>query len=226
MMQKKSDDAVSPVIGVMLLLVVTIVIAGVVAAFGTGMVGNTETAPSVVLDVKIINFDYVLDGMSSHRDMNGPDFRITHVSGDTLDTGDIELRFSWTDKNGEKHHSTYSADTVSGQQPLYLEIKNAPTMPNGLVGVQFGDAELEPGFTIKTLIKTLEDTGANPEDEKQIHIGSPYMDQIFNNGIIITNDTFNDKGVMEFLEKGTKVDVTILHIPSNTIIYDKAVHVE
>ena len=34
---KKKEDAVSPVIGVMLMLVVTIVIAAVVAAFASGM---------------------------------------------------------------------------------------------------------------------------------------------------------------------------------------------
>ena len=55
MIQKKSDDAVSPVIGVMLMIVITVVIAGVVAAFGTGMTGDVEKAPNVVLDVKILS---------------------------------------------------------------------------------------------------------------------------------------------------------------------------
>ena len=33
---KKSDDAVSPVIGVMLMLVITVIIAAVVTGFATG----------------------------------------------------------------------------------------------------------------------------------------------------------------------------------------------
>ena len=51
MIQKKSEDAVSPVIGVMLLLVVTIVIAAVVAVFASGVGADAEPAPTTVLDV-------------------------------------------------------------------------------------------------------------------------------------------------------------------------------
>lgn len=51
MNQKKSEDAVSPVIGIMLLLVVTIVIAAVVAVFASGVGADAEPAPTTVLDV-------------------------------------------------------------------------------------------------------------------------------------------------------------------------------
>ena len=51
MIRKKSEDAVSPVIGVMLLLVVTIVIAAVVAVFASGVGADAEPAPTTVLDV-------------------------------------------------------------------------------------------------------------------------------------------------------------------------------
>ena len=51
MIQKKSEDAVSPVIGVMLLLVVTIVLATIVAAFAGGFGTETEPAPATAVDV-------------------------------------------------------------------------------------------------------------------------------------------------------------------------------
>ena len=212
-MRNKSEDAVSPVIGVMLMIVITVVIAGVIAAFGTGMVTDVEPAPNVVLDVEIINYDKQLDGMT-YTDLSGPDFRITHVSGDTLDTGDIELRFSWT-AQGTKYYSSYSANSIDGQQPMYMETAYDWDIP-------FGEAELEPGFVIKTRVKFL---GSVTTDSGQ-HIGSRYMDQIFNNGVVIAENSLTQKGIMEFLEKGTKVDVTILHTPSNSIIYDKAVYVK
>lgn len=50
-MRKKTDDAVSPVIGVMLMLVVTIVIAAVVAVFASGVGTDAEPAPAAVLTV-------------------------------------------------------------------------------------------------------------------------------------------------------------------------------
>jgi len=49
MKKSNKEDAVSPVIGVMLMLVVTIVIAAVVAAFSSGMFTDMETSPNVVL---------------------------------------------------------------------------------------------------------------------------------------------------------------------------------
>ena len=51
MTRKKSEDAVSPVIGVMLMLVVVIIIAAVVTVFATGTVAETEVAPIAKLDV-------------------------------------------------------------------------------------------------------------------------------------------------------------------------------
>lgn len=58
MIRTKSEDAVSPVIGIMLLLVVTIIIAAVVAAFASGIGSNTEPAPTTVIDVTDISDDY------------------------------------------------------------------------------------------------------------------------------------------------------------------------
>ena len=86
MYQKKSDDAISPVIGVMLMLVVTIVIAAVVVAFSTGMVSETNAvAPAAAFDVEIY---------SSFNDIV-PSMHITHVSGDPVDTADMKLTFTW-----------------------------------------------------------------------------------------------------------------------------------
>ena len=104
---------------------------------------------------------------------------------------------------------------------MFLEMF-ALTSVNGLTGIPFGEAELEPGFTMKTCVEKLGDVYTGRVEHK----GSKYMDQIFNNGNVITTDSEEDEGVMQYLKKGTKVDVTILHIPSNTIIYDKAVYVE
>ena len=57
MKKSNKEDAVSPVIGVMLMLVVTIVIAAVVAAFASGMGADVEATPTAVLgvDLKVTN---------------------------------------------------------------------------------------------------------------------------------------------------------------------------
>ena len=245
MMKKKSDDAVSPVIGVMLMLVITVVIAGVIAAFGAGMVGDTESAPSVVLDVKILDYYQAL------TDVGGPDFQIRHVSGEPLDTDEIEIQIAWSedvDKDGKytNHRSTYSAATFKEKypnylpahggigggtraQPMYVKVENIPdkivytygtgeTPVGGIHDYYFGDVVLTTGMRLTASADMLKQ---NVEA-----VGSPYMDVIFNNGNVITTNVETEQGIMAYLPVGTPVDITILHIPSNTIIYEKEVVVQ
>lgn len=56
MKQTVKEDAVSPVVGVMLMVVVTIVIAAVITVFATGLIGDeSATTPVVKIDVGDIN---------------------------------------------------------------------------------------------------------------------------------------------------------------------------
>ena len=237
MTQKKSDDAVSPVIGVMLMLVITIVVAGVIAAFGTSMAGDVEPAPNVVLDVKILsNFGALA---SEHGELVGPDFQILHVSGDPLDTGDIEIRMEWNDPDGKFHESSYSAavfkenhpNGVSGQggtrnQPMYVktpvpvgESYTYGSVEGNPYDYYFGDAVLTTGLRLTASTDWLKDKAKN--------IGSEFMDAIFDSsGTIKTANSVTDPGIMKCLPRGTPVDITIIHIPSSTIIYEKEVIVE
>ena len=235
MMQKKSDDAVSPVIGVMLMVVITVVIAGVIAAFGTSMVGETESAPNVVLDVKILEYYQAIP------DCGGPDFQIRHVSGDPLDTDDIEIQIAWT-HGTTSYYSTYSAAAFNEKyqnglaptanigsptrmQPMYVKVAEGSLDGHTVYkygsknrDYYFGDVILTPGMRLTTSADMLK-LGAEA-------VGSPFMDLIFNKGDVKTQDVATDKGIMAYLPVGTPVQITILHIPSNTIIYDKEVVVQ
>jgi len=51
----KNNDAVSPVVGVMLMLVVTIIIAAVVASFAGGLTGSTTATPNVLITVQDVS---------------------------------------------------------------------------------------------------------------------------------------------------------------------------
>ncbi len=65
-MKPLNCDAVSPVVGVMLMLVVTIIIAAVVSAFAGGFGGNQEKTPQVSLTA-----EPVIAGFSDTDDTNG-----------------------------------------------------------------------------------------------------------------------------------------------------------
>jgi FlaG/FlaF family flagellin (archaellin) len=54
--KREIEDAVSPVVGVMLMLVVTIIIAAVVSGFAGGLIGgNNQKTPTLAMDVNIVN---------------------------------------------------------------------------------------------------------------------------------------------------------------------------
>ena len=73
----KKEDAVSPIVGVMLMLVATIVVAAVVAAFAGGIAGDTEASPNVIIT-----------GTYSQTD----GLMIKHTSGDSVSGVDIYVR--------------------------------------------------------------------------------------------------------------------------------------
>lgn len=91
------EDAVSPVVGVMLMLVVTIIIAAVVTTFAGGLATETQATPNAVLAVD----DYVLtkyggsyesgDETIYYTNYDLTDIVISSLSGDTLSTDDLSI---------------------------------------------------------------------------------------------------------------------------------------
>ena len=80
--QERKEDAASPVIGVMLMLVVTVVIAAVITAFATGMAGDsTATTPMALLE-------------ADNLQVSGTElktFDIVHKGGDEMSLENIQV---------------------------------------------------------------------------------------------------------------------------------------
>jgi len=90
------DSAVSPVVGVMLMLVVTIILAAVVAAFAGGITSNEQIAPSVNFDVSYVagisdtdKTNSVPDYSSSASKNNAFVFRL--LGGDSVQLDKIKI---------------------------------------------------------------------------------------------------------------------------------------
>ena len=98
---KKKEDAVSPVIGVMLMLVVTIVIAAVVAAFAGGLGSDVEMAPTAALDIDVFS--------------NGK-VNIESLSGESLIKSDITV------KAGEHSAALGSSGTLSPGSTVTIDL--------------------------------------------------------------------------------------------------------
>jgi FlaG/FlaF family flagellin (archaellin) len=85
--RKNGENAVSPVVGVMLMLVVTIIIAAVVSGFAGGLVNGQQKSPTLSMDVKVSNSgSYIGSGFSA---------TVNSVS-EPISTGQIKIVTTWT----------------------------------------------------------------------------------------------------------------------------------
>lgn len=242
---ENKENAVSPVVGVMLMLVVTIVIAAVVTLFATGVVTSTEKAPVAVLDVNIYKSADVGGTMSSTY---APDFTIDHIAGDPLKTSDLKITVDWetNGSNPEKvtniftgglnkivfTSSSYGYCTYS--QPLYLNDTSLdPTNRD------WGNAILTVGGHIQTCANYLQQDHyylhTDPSDPAMTikHEGSPFFDAVMGKSSTASGIDYDENdnnkcsgGAAEELAVGTLVHVVITHVPSGSILFDKEVRVQ
>ena len=84
------DNAVSPVIGLLLMIVVTIIIAAIVSAFAGGLASDQATTPQTSLEVKEV-IEKILPYSAGGRDIsNGLLF--THNGGDPFSISSIYIQ--------------------------------------------------------------------------------------------------------------------------------------
>ena len=210
-MNSERNDAVSPVIGVMLMLVVTIIIAAFVSAFAGNAFGNTETTPAAALDVKILS-----NGGSNPAD---PQYvmLIEHHSGSSIPTSDLRII------------SYYTPPSTTGK-----------TMQRGEVTAMTAAATVKNmkinGETIASVkIPYLNDIARGKPGD----VGTNFGEYTFSPGdVIITGGSAGTKVVLGFdmttaakrtelgFGRGSAVDVEIIHLPSQKSLYSGRVIVQ
>ncbi len=92
------NEAVSPVVGVMLMLVVTIIIAAVVSAFAGGLTESTDKAPQVSLKATYSQ----TDGLT-----------ISHQGGDAIATIDTVVTLRLGDTFGASEHMAWKQNATT-----------------------------------------------------------------------------------------------------------------
>jgi len=99
---RRNEDAVSPVIGVILMVAITVILAAVIAAFVFGLGGQQQNAPTASIVA------------SNYPDTTGPDMKIQHKGGDILKGGEWKLSIVVAGQPPEFNTSVSGSDLTVG----------------------------------------------------------------------------------------------------------------
>ena len=222
---KKGEEAVSPVVGVMLMLVVTIIIAAVVSAFAGSAVGGTQKAPSANVEIHVKNGGY---SSTSYFSM-----KVLGVS-DPIPTKNLKVITSWTttDRTTGKAvsggNTTYSGlGSASSQDDSTYSSFSVPTgygagvngwanSTNHVPAAQWGNFTLTSGTA----------TSDSPSSDygNSTYSVSQYQYPTSHTGIDPIQAILG--GQWYDLKAGDVVTVRVIDIPSGKEIADQQVTVE
>jgi flagellin-like protein len=125
------DDAVSPVIGVILMVAITVILAAVIATFVLGLgdsLSNTAPQASFGFDYQQGNNinsggDYANNGANGNGLLT-----VTHEGGDTIDASNLEIAGS-SHTDGQLTNAGFgSTSEVSAGTSVQLRISNGDTI--------------------------------------------------------------------------------------------------
>ena len=159
-LHEKNEDAASPVIGVMLMLVVTVVIAAVITAFATGMAGeSTATTPMALLN-------------SDNPQMESEllkTFDIVHKGGDEFALENVQIMFvsSGSGKARGIIHYRFSTDlkVIGGDDVVSTGDRiRVPVNTDKNVATN-DDDNIMPGDLVKWTVSDIRTTGVIAKGE-------------------------------------------------------------
>lgn len=213
----RDSKAVSPVIGVMLMLVVTVILAAAVSAYSSGMMDTSSKAPTAVFDTEIIK-DADAGDMGTVSE-----FVMKEVTGDPIQTDDLKLVTINPNADGVQIMEVLpNSDNTHYWNLDYLYWTNG-TSPfwnnaaNGYFGStpedNFGNFTLKPGITMTS------------------QEYSNYQQATWN----ATTGTYDGASITGMqaiiadwgnVSEGDFITVKLVHMPSGKVIYNADVEVQ
>jgi archaeal type IV pilus assembly protein PilA len=230
--EKTRDDGVSPVVGVMLMLVVTIIIAAVVSAFSGGLTSGQQKAPQLSGEAAIMNTGLFTGSSFS--------MKITGVS-EPIPTKNLKLITTWTARDGTKSSTAVMPNVNNyhvGTKSLVAPVGSGPGVDKfGMVGTSYpeqywGNYTVTTGTTFDaipmglygpTSLPSYGGYGVNPAT------GTVKPDYTYysGTGYTVGTDVDSIQAVLgtnwNRLRQGDTVRVQLLHIPSGKMVFDQNV---
>jgi FlaG/FlaF family flagellin (archaellin) len=218
------DEAVSPVVGVMLMLVVTIIVAAVVSAFSGGLVTTEQKAPSMIAETKITN-----TGL-----FTGSNFIMTVKSvSEPIQTSDLKLVTSWTARDGTSGGATclpgvpntvYSSYNYAAPKGYGQGVEEWSLYNQILPEMHFGNYTIQGGTYLYAYPygpfygPYTGSGGYGPTTPSYTYVNGNVWDSSCTDSMmgVLGDEWFH-------LRSGDVVNVKIVHVPSGKTIHDEDV---
>jgi archaeal type IV pilus assembly protein PilA len=127
---KKNDEAVSPVIGVILMVAITVILAAVIAAFVFGMAGNIKSSKTVGVTLTLDKYNNAVATVSG-----GPDLAALSLVNYSVNGGTESVILAGTNLT-TGHYNYTQAGSVVGKRVILIGYFNDGTSQT-LVDKQF-----------------------------------------------------------------------------------------
>ncbi|AKB85872.1 type IV pilin N-terminal domain-containing protein [Methanococcoides methylutens] len=186
-----NEKGTSPVIGVMLMVVVTVILAAAVSSYSSGMIDTTESAPVATFDVKCVkDIDDSMSGTTLSY------LQIKQVTGESMPTADLKIMT--TDANGVVTEILPNNGATAYNNGYSDVTGSAPYLNNPGIGFE-GNALTDFGnYTLKT--GSVMDASQYGTD-----VGTTSLDVMFSDWANVSDGDF--------------VNVKIVHTPSQKVIF-------
>ncbi|NLB01261.1 MAG: type IV pilin [Methanomicrobiales archaeon] len=220
----ENEHAVSPVVGVMLMLVVTIIVAAIVSSFAGGLGDTADPAPTTAFEISMRAGDAIGKDVAANSTAPGPAPEcvvLTMLAGETLNSRDLKIITTYTvpeTYNGVVLTNAgktikHTLDGAIGQADVWDSSLN-PFIPqvNGYKLKKASDNSLAPGNGMLGSAAPLFGTCL-------FKAGEPYW---FKDRNAFLGFNVDDRTAYGFQE-GSVVHVTIIHTPTGQTLYDKDV---
>jgi len=121
------DRAVSPVIGVILMVAITVILAAVIGTFVLGLGNQVQsTTPQASFGFEAGTTNIELANATGHQEVKT--MTVTHESGDTIDAADLSISVNGETGYAESSNvtaGTYSSDVSAGTSVTIVGATNA-----------------------------------------------------------------------------------------------------
>ncbi|WP_321416553.1 type IV pilin N-terminal domain-containing protein [uncultured Methanomethylovorans sp.] len=227
----KDSKAVSPVIGVMLMLVVTVILAAAVSSTSSGLMKSSDAAPSAVFDVKVV--------MTPAGSMGNPDpsmMTITEVTGDAIDTKDLKIVTINPNAAGDNKTMEVVPGEINCCRVSSKGIISYGIMPYLNNGVTYFGTQTEAGFaknfgnyTLKPGVIMVADNYGYTDSNNVYSYTAP----LWNAATGAYEGDEDERTGMQAMfadwanvSSGDFVTIKIIHTPTQKVIYQSEVEVE